>query len=268
MFNPSRCSNSLGGSEINPNDDCTFAPSTWFGTQGKGVAYGVRSSSLATDATTQFQPAAFAEAIRKQHAFASNGPIISFTARKLDANMMPVGPLVDIGDTLSVAANDRVELTLDVQGLEWMQIDRVEIYSHAPGREAVDGVSNETWPEGRILQKRDLDPLTVPLEAVPGTTLRRVHLVEKFVVQPTADTWFVGMARGSGRNMSPLHDSQPVGWSNAILIDADGSGAYDDFPLKPCHPLTVARPQVKAFYRAPTEHELAEAIRKSLEHKH
>ena len=47
MFSPGRCSNSLGGSKLDPNDDCTFAPSKWIGTQGDGVAYGVRSASLA-----------------------------------------------------------------------------------------------------------------------------------------------------------------------------------------------------------------------------
>lgn len=224
-------------------------------------------AKVGSDSVPAFQPTTFAEAIRKQHAFCGNGPIISFTAQKLDGNSMPVGPKVDIGDTLSIAANDRVELTVDVQGLEWMQLNRVELYSHAPGRDSVNGVGNDTWPDGRILQKRDLDPLALPVEAVPGTSLRRVHVVEKFVVQPTADTWFVAMARGtSGRNMVPLHDSRPMAWSNAILIDADGSGAYDDFPLKPGQPLRAALPE--PALKPVTEKSFAEAIKKLLEHKH
>ena len=224
---------------------------------------------MANDSVSQFQPLMFAEGLRTQRAFASNGPIINFTAQKLDANMMPVGPVLEMGQTISVAANDRVQLTVDVQGLEWMELNRVEIYSHAPGREAVNGATNDSWPEGRILQKHDIDFINVPLEAVPGTTLRRVHLVEKFVVQPAADTWFVAMARGtSGRNMRPLHDSRPAAWSSAILVDADGSGAYDDFPLKPGQPLKVARPQVVEPVKVPTEREFAEAIRKLIEHKH
>ena len=224
-------------------------------------------AKVGTDSPMEFQPSAFAEAIRKQHAYVSNGPIISFTAQKLDANMMPVGPVVGMGDTLSVAANDRVRLTVDVQGLEWMVINRVELYSHAPGRESVNGAANEDWPEGRILQKKDLDPLMLPVEAVPGSAnLRRLHIVETFVVQPTADTWFVGMARSTGgRNMTPLHDSRPAAWSNAILIDADGSGAYDDFPLKAGQPLTVARPAVKTAPIVPTARQFSEAIRKLLE---
>ena len=226
-------------------------------------------AKVGTDSPRDFQPAAFAEAIRTQRAFVSNGPIISFTAQKLDGALMPVGPKVEMGQTLSVSAGDSIELTVDVQGLEWMQINRVEIYSHAPGREAVNGVGNDTWPEGRILQKHDLDVLNPTLEPVPGTSLRRLHLTEKFVVRATADTWFVGMARGTnGRSMRPLHDSRPTAWSNAILIDADGSGKYDDFPLKPGQPLKVARPSEPAPYIVPTERQLAEAIKKLLEHKH
>ncbi len=224
-------------------------------------------AKVGSDSVPAFQPSAYAEAIRKQHAFCGNGPIMSFSAQKLDANMMPVGAKVDIGDTLSVAANDRIELTVDVQGLEWMQINRVEIYSHTPGRDSVNGQGNDTWPDGRILQKKDLDVLAMPVEAVPGTTLRRVHIVEKFVVQPSADTWFVAMARGTtGRNMVPLHDSRPMAWSNAILVDADGSGAYDDFPLKPGQPLRAVLPA--PALEPVTERSFAEAIKKLLEHKH
>ena len=227
-------------------------------------------AKVGTDSAAQFQSAQFADAIRTHRAFVSNGPIISFTAQKLDANLMPTGgPKAEIGDTLSVSANDKIELTVDVQGLEWMQINRVEIYSHAPGRDAVNGASNSEWPEGRILQKKDLDPVNLPVEAVPGTSLRRVHLTEKFVVQPTADTWFVGMARGtSGLSMKPLHDSRPAAYSNAILIDADGSGAYDDFPLKPGQPLKVARPTVTPPVKVPTQREFIEAVKAILEHKH
>ena len=66
--------------------------------------------------------------------------------------------------------------------------------------------------------------------------------------------------------MSPLHDSRPVAWSNAILIDADGSGAYDDFPLKPGQPLRAVLPE--PALKPVTERSFAEAIKKLLEHKH
>lgn len=226
-------------------------------------------AKVGSDSVTGFKPADFAEAVRTQRVFAGNGPILSFTAQKLDAANQPVGPKVEMGQTLSVTSGDKIELTVDVQGLEWMQINRVELYSHAPGREAVNGVSNSEWPEGRILQKKDIDPLTQPLEAVPGTTLRRVHLTEKFVVTATADTWFVAMARGTtGRTMVPLHGSRPAAWSSAILIDADGSGAYDDFPLKPGQPLTAVKPAAPRSPKVPTQQEFVEALKALLEHKH
>lgn len=224
----------------------------------------VRSDDLST-----FEPSEFAESIRTNRAFVSNGPIIAFTAQKLDGANQPVGPKVEMGQTLSVAAGDKIELTVDVQGLEWMEINRIEIYSHAMGREALAGASNSEWPEGRILQKKDLDPLMTPLEAVPGTTLRRVHLTEKFIVTASADTWFVGMARGTtGRTMRPLHGSRPAAWSNAILIDADGSGKYDDFPLKPGQPLTAVKAPVQHTPKVPTAREFVTAIKAIIDHSH
>jgi hypothetical protein len=224
----------------------------------------VRSDDLST-----FEPRDFAEAIRTNRAFVSNGPILNFTAQKLDAANQPVGPVVEMGQTVSVAAGEKLELTVDVQGLEWMEINRIEIYSHAPGREALAGASNGDWPEGRILQKKDIDPAAVPAEAVAGSNLRRVHLTEKFIVTPTADTWFVGMARGTtGRSMRPLHDSLPTAWSNAILVDADGSGKYDDFPLKPGQPLTAVKPTVQQSPKVPTGREFVQALKNILDHSH
>ncbi len=226
-------------------------------------------AKVGTDSPMAFKPADFADAIRAHRAFVSNGPLLQFTAQKLDAANQPVGPKVGIGETLSITAGDKVEFTVDVQGQEWMQVNRVELYSHAPGREALAGESNSDWPEGRILQKHDIDVLATPAEAIAGTTLRRLHLTEKFVVTPTSDTWFVGMARGtSGRGMTPLHDARPSAWSNAILIDADGSGAYDDFPLKAGQPLTAAKPVVKPPVKVPTEREFVEALQVLFEHEH
>jgi hypothetical protein len=226
---------------------------------------------VGVDSPSQFQASVFAEALRTQKAFVSNGPIINVTAQKLDASDQPVGPKVETGGTLSIAAGDKVEVTIEAWGHEWLQLDRAELYSHAPGREAVDGASNGEWPEGRIFRKKDLDPNALPIEAVPGSTnLRRVHVLEKFVVTPGADTWFVGMVRGTaGRNMSPFHGARPLAYANAILIDADGSGAYDDFPLKPGQPLEVARPKVAPQpVVVPTARQFSEAVKKLLAHEH
>ena len=220
---------------------------------------------VADDAPAHFQPALFAEGLRRRQAFVSNGPFLHVTARRLDAAGQPVGEAVEVGGTLSVGVTESVELALDAQGPEWMQLDRAELYSHAPGREAVNGESNSSWPDGRILDRKPLD-LATAVEAVPGTTLRRTHYRERFVVKPARDTWYVVMVRGFGRSMAPLHGATPVAYSNAILVDADGSGAYDDFPLKPGQPLRAApRPVV---HRPPTEAELRQALARLLSHTH
>lgn len=226
-------------------------------------------AAVMNDTPMTFNPQEYADAIRAKRAYASNAPLMKFTAQKLVMGA-PVGPKVGMGETLSITAGDTVEFSVDVQGLEWMAINRVELYSHAPGREAVNGAENSEWPEGRILQKVDLDPMMTPVEAVPGTPYRRVHITQTFTVTPTADTWFVAMARGTtGRSMRPLHDSRPAAWTSAILIDADGSGAYDDFPLKPGQPLSVRPPPEAPRPRVvPTAQQLNEIIVKLLEHKH
>jgi hypothetical protein len=222
------------------------------------------------DTPQTFQATEYAEAIRTNRAFASSAPVVAFTAQKLDSGGQPVGPKVEMGQTLSINAGDTVQFTLDVQGVEWMPLNRLELYAHAPGREAFNGLENTEWPEGRILQKFDVDPLT-SVEAVPGSaSLRRFHVTHSFTVNPTADGWFVGMARGTGgANMRPLHGGRPFAWTSAILIDADGSGKYDDFPLKAGQPLRYAPPAAGPKPRVvPTARQGSEIIVKLLEHKH
>jgi hypothetical protein len=53
---------------------------------------------------------------------------------------------------LSVSATDEVRLTVDVPSPEWMQLELLEVFSHAPGREATNGQSNGTWPDERASQ--------------------------------------------------------------------------------------------------------------------
>lgn len=223
-------------------------------------------AKVANDAPMTFQPSQFADAIRAQQAFVTNGPYLQVTARKLDGAMQPTGPTVGIGGTVSVAANDAIELTVDVQGPEWMLIDRIEVFSHTTGREAVNGETNSTWPDSRAVERKLL-PAMLPVEAVPGGPLRRMHVAEKLVVRPARDTWYVVMVRGSARSMRPLHGNVPIAYSNAILVDADGSGRYDDFPLKAGQPLQVA-PPVPQKPRSASLKEFADAIRKLVEHNH
>ncbi|MHB8875070.1 MAG: CehA/McbA family metallohydrolase [Myxococcaceae bacterium] len=229
---------------------------------------------LGVDRPADFTFAPFAEAIRNHQAIVSNGPFLKVAARKVDAAGVASGAAVDIGGTLSIspAASEGIELTVDVTAPDWVQFDRVELYSHAPGREAVNGESNSGWPEGRILAKKVLDPLSLPVEAVPGPgSLRRLHLVESFVQRPTADTWFVVMVRSVGptRSLSPLIDSTPYAFSNAILVDADGTGAYDNFPLQPGQPLKFQPPARQLSAPRPlTEADLKLLLREFMHAEH
>lgn len=237
---------------------------------------------LGPDATPQgFSPARFVTAMKQRRAVASSGPFVTLTARRQDGQ----GPTAAIGDTLSVPASTPLELTVDVQAPEWLQFDAIELYTSARGREAAPGRENAEWPESRILQKRALPVGTLPLEAVPGLNgfaARRVHVTERFVVAPAADTWFVVMVRSSSaaRPLSPMawsgvrctagvcraNDDRPAAITNAILIDADGSGAYDRFPLQPGQPLRRDRP-VAAPKQALTGEAFDAALRTLLQHE-
>lgn len=204
-----------------------------------------------SDAVTTFSPAEFARRVKAHKLVGSNGPFLKLTAQKLESGT-PTGPIAEVGDTLSVAAGSEVELTVDVQGPEWMQFDRIDLYTHAPGREAFDGVENNTDPVA--LQARTLSLATLPVEVVPGLAgnFRRMHVTEKFTVTADADTWFVVVIRSSSavRTMFPLAwdgtpcgasgcdvpSARPFAFTNPVFIDADGSGSYDNFPLKPSSP--------------------------------
>lgn len=275
------------------NDWMTFLSRGWVKT-ATGVSdthdrhsttggYGRTWIFLGANATTAgFTPAAFTTAMKQHRAIGSSGPFVTMTAAR--AGGMPVA----IGDTLSVSANTPVELTVDVQAPEWMQFDSIEILTHAPGRESSNGVSNNEWPPTRVLQKKSLPIGTLPIEAVPGLNgfaARRVHVVEKFTVTPTADTWFVAFVRASSaaRTLAPMAwtgvrctngvcratDNRADAFTNAILVDADGSGAYDSFPLQPGQPIKKALPVVtKRAPREPTAAEFDAMLQKVLRHDH
>ncbi|MCI0571269.1 MAG: CehA/McbA family metallohydrolase, partial [Myxococcaceae bacterium] len=202
------------------------------------------------DAPAAFDASVFTASLRAQRAFGTNGPFVRLSAARVSAVGLPLAPPVGMGGTVSVAPGlgERVRLTVDVQAPEWMRFDAVELYTHAPGREAFDGMQNDTWPEERVLQRQTFDPEALPLEVVPlpgGLTARRVHLTTTFEVSPAADTWYVVLVRGRerGSGLSPLawHGvmcdadtgvcspvaSLPFAFTNPVFVDADGSGAYD-----------------------------------------
>jgi len=276
------------------NDWMTFLSRGWVKT-ATGVSdthsrhsttggYGRTWLYLGDDATpARFSPGAFVTAMKQRRAIGSSGPFVTMSAKRADGQ----GRTAAIGETLSVAANTPVELTVTVQAPEWMQFDALELYTHAAGRESINGVSNNEWPQSRVLQQRRYPVGTLPLEAVPGLngfSARRVTLTETFTVTPAADTWFVVMVRSSSavRVLSPLawtgvrctngvcraSDNRPEAFTNAILIDADGSGAYDQFPLQPGQPLQKRAPVEPAAPHEPTADELDAMLRAVLRHDH
>ncbi|MFO0599303.1 MAG: CehA/McbA family metallohydrolase [Myxococcaceae bacterium] len=291
----------MNGTSPNPaviNDWMTFMSRGWLKV-GTGVSdthytwnvtggYGRTWLKLGVDQPSQFTPAAFATAMRARKASFSSGPFITLTAQKLDSGGQPTGPVVEVGDTVSIASGGSIRLTVDVQAPEWMQFDSVEVHTFVAGREAVNGEGNSTLKPAQAALKKTYDPTMLPLEAVPGLngfSARRVHVTETFDVTATSDTWFVAMARASSasRTLAPMAwdgvscsngvctPSGSRGWgiTNAILVDADGSGAYDDFPLKPSQPLMVAPAAVDPGpRRVPTMEEVNALLEKLLRRHH
>ncbi|MBX5483579.1 MAG: carboxypeptidase regulatory-like domain-containing protein [Myxococcaceae bacterium] len=240
------------------------------------------------DDVTKFDPKVFAENVKAMHAFGTNGPFLRVTARRIEAaSGMPAGNAVGVGDTLSLdaAAGDKVELTVDVQTPSWIAFDQIEVYTHADGREAVNGEANTDWKPP--VATKALDGANLPVEAVPGipgsVTYNRHHVVETFTLEPEADTWYVVLVRGSSAvpTMYPLaYDSvscdgnvctakagRAYAFSNAIFVDADRSGAYDTFPEKAAAKQGAQmkeRPNEALERIVPTVEELNAALRKML----
>lgn len=273
------------------NDWMTFMSRGWLKV-GTGVSdthytynvlggYGRTWLKVGVDAPAQFTTAGFVQAMKQRKASFSSGPFITMTARKLDSGGQPTGPELEVGDTVSIASGGSIQLTVDVQAPEWMQFDSVEVHTHVPGREALNGEANDVLKPAQTALRKTFDPTMLPLEAVPGLNgfaARRVHVRETFVVTASSDTWFVAMARASSasRTLAPMawdgvscsgglcapSGSRAWAITNAILVDADGSGAYDDFPLKPTQPLTAPAAVDRGPRRVPSGEELNALLQK------
>ena len=286
----------MNGTSPNPavlNDWMTFMSRGWLKV-GTGVSdthytynvvggYGRTWLKLGVDQPGQFTTSAFTTAMKQRKATFSSGPFITLTAQRVVSGV-PSGPVFELGDT--VTGGGELELTVDVQAPDWMQFDSVEVHTHATGRGALNGEGNSRLLPAQATLKKTYDPTMLPIEAVPGLNgfaARRAHVRETFRVTPTADTWFIAMVRASSasRTLAPMawdgvscsggicspSNSRAWGVTNAILVDGDGSGAYDDFPLKPTQPLTAAQPvEDRGPRRVPTNTEFEAWLRKLLRH--
>ncbi len=248
--------------------------------------YGRTWVEVGHDDVTRFSPAPFAQALKAKKAIGSSGPFVRLTAQRLDGAGQPQGAPVNIGGTIGVSAGQSLRLTVDVQAPEWLQFDTLELHTHAAGREATGGQANDTWPASRIAQKRTYVPTMLPLEPVPGLVgfnARRVHLTETFTVSPAQDTWYLVIVRATNasRGMYPVGwegvscsgatctaaESRAMAFTNPIYVDADGSGAYDTFPLRG-QPLRAppAKHVGPVPRRTPSMAELEQVLRELLHH--
>ncbi len=251
--------------------------------------YGRTFVKAGVDDAASFSQDGFVNALKAHRAVGGNGPFITLKAQRLDGASMPIGAPVEIGGTLSVPSGSTVDLIVEVQAPEWMTFDVVEVYTHAAGREATMGDANESWPTSRIMKQKAWAPGTLPLEAVPfggGFTGHRIHVTEHFAVTPTRDTWYVAMVRCTSAacaDFFPMvwHDvgcdnglckagvnTRAFGYTNALLVDADGSGAYDQFPLQPSLPLTRGPAPSPPERRAPTAEEVRRGLARALDRRH
>jgi len=208
--------------------------------------------NLGVDLPSQFQPDAFATALKAHQAIGTNAPFVRLQGTRLSSTGTAVGPPVGIGGTISVHADagESLRLDVDVQSPEWANFDSIELYTYAPGRESFNGQENDTWAPPA--QSQALNLATLPVEAVPGLgpgTYRRIHVQTQFTVQPSFDTWYVVMVRGSSaaNSLFPMvmhgascsgstctaNSSQAFAFTNPIFVDGDGDGLYDHPPLPP-----------------------------------
>ena len=227
------------------------------------------------DSPANLQPAQLSSAVNTMKATVSDGPFIVFTGHRLDASGNPASADVGPGEVIPPGAGD-VELTIDVQVPEYMDLSRIELYTHSPGddatcpldpagpnaateRVACNGVSNTHWPSSSILASRDVVLGPNDLETVgtvDGQAVHRYHHLETFQIPaPAGDTWIVPFVYGT-TDLFPLVYAKvdstgqrvpaiPFALANPIFIDADGNG-YDHPPFTPpssaSAPLPVAKP--------------------------
>ena len=237
------------------------------------------------DDPAKFLPSLFTGALKELHAMGSNGPFMTLTARRLDSNGMPTGDAVEMGGTVSLQSGESMELTVDVQAPEWMKFSSIELYTHADGREALNGEPNGNAPipvETADVTAEDLNPEPVP--GLNGFSANRIHVVKTFTVTPTADTWYLVILKSSSGvstlyplaydgvtcsgNICTATAGRPYAFTNPIFVDADGSGAYDTFPQKVSHAIRISKPAPAPQRVVPTLDQWLDAWRKFNEHRH
>ena len=126
------------------------------------------------------------EAVQKHRAVVSNGPIIHFS---IDG--------AQVGDTIAIAAQQTVFLSLRVEKAGWYDLDRIEVYRNGSLIHWINGCqsqrdSDDSHDHGCIVTGDDR------VDAWQGELADR----------PDSDSWYVVLAYGlDGRSLSPVYGS-------------------------------------------------------------
>lgn len=222
---------------------------------------------MGTDDPSQIEPFDLSTAVNSLKATVTNGPFITFTAKR--ANQTAVfGP----GGVVPPGTGD-LELTVEIQCPEWMDVKRIELFTHlasddapcptpnthpnaATTRVACDGVANSKWPLESIFAKRDITLAPGDLRTVAtidGRPVKRYQRTETFrIPAPRADAWFVPFVYGesdlfplvyAGVSSGKHKVAKPFALANPVFVDIDGNGWQP--PVTPPPRPTEAPPEPK-----------------------
>lgn len=205
------------------------------------------------DDILKFDAKHFTEAILAGKAVGSDGPMLQMWAKTKSATAA-------IGDTIAVNAAETVTITVEVQGPEWMDLQRVELYLTPTETFAPVGVAMADMPKPFAvfaLKPEDHAPV-----AGKEAKSKRWVLTATFALKGLqTDGYVVAIAHGDEPMPKALYggrDVKPLAFTNPIYLDADGGG-YNHPPLtkKAQKPPPPPPPRPK---RVPTAKELRQVL--------
>ena len=181
------------------------------------------------DTTDTFDLEHFVGAVNDNRVVGSNGPLFRVSASNDD------GEVAGLGDTLATGGEPvTFEVSVDVP--EWMEVDRLDVFSNLDVSEIAASVANATpleptasYPVSFAEDDRVVVSTGVEEHAHWTTTIE----VE---VETDVDAYVVFVLRGVGEeipSMFPVLGSRgvrPFAFSNPVYLDADGGG-YDNPPF-------------------------------------
>jgi hypothetical protein len=213
--------------------------------------------NLGIDQPEQVTGALVSERLNGLKASVTNSIFVNAKAFRLDATGAQVTPAVSMGETVLNGAGD-VGLEVEVQGPEYLDVTKVEVFMHKAQddatcpvdslspkalttRVACNGVPNLNWPASGVTASQNVVLLPGDKETVltaNGVTYKRWRKKVSFrIPKPAKDNWMVVFVTGS-KSLSPFlyayshAPTRPFAFTNPIFIDADGSG-YDKPPFEP-----------------------------------